>query len=317
MSERSIAETRRLVDRHALVNVELHLLPIEQVAKLGERFDQVVSTGVLHHLADPDAGLAALASVLGPGGALEAMVYAPYGRIGVAMLQEYCRLLDVQATGDDIGDLVDALRELPLHHPLGHLLRNTPDFADDGALADALLNPRERTYSVRDVMSWLDRAGLRFVRWIRQAPYLPSCGAMSELAHRDRIERLPLVEQYAAMELFRGTMARHSFIARRMHELVVDSGLEADWERDVPLRTTTSIAVTERVPTPWAAALLHQAHTERDLVLFVTDDQQRAFDAIDGRRTFAEAGIDPDFAERLWQHDLIVVDGSRVVEDPR
>ena len=170
VSERSLAETRRLVDHYGLTNVELHRLPIEQVERLGRQFDQVVSTGVLHHLADPDAGLTSLASVIGPRGALEAMVYAPYGRTGVAMMQEYCRLLGVEPTSSDVAELVDALRELPLHHPLSHLLRDTPDSADDDALADALLNPRERAYSVPDVMSWLERAGLRFGRWIRQAP---------------------------------------------------------------------------------------------------------------------------------------------------
>ncbi len=228
MSERSIDETRRLVDRHDLANVELHRLPIEQVARLGERFDHVVSTGVLHHLSDPDVGLAALASVIAPGGVLDAMVYAPYGRTGVYMLQEYCRLLGVQPTGDDIRELVDVLRELPLGHPLGHLLRNTPDFADDDALADALLNPRDQAYSVREVMGLLDRAGLRFGRWLRQAPYLASCGSMNLLAHRQRIEALPTAEQYAAMELFRGTMVRHSFIARPADDPIVDVRFDDD-----------------------------------------------------------------------------------------
>ncbi len=315
VSERSIRETRRLVDRHGLVNVELHRLPIEEAAELGERFDQIVCTGVLHHLADPDAGLAALASVLGPGAAIEAMVYAPYGRTGVAMLQDYCRILGVEPTSDEIGELVDALRELPLDHPLSHLLRNTPDFADDDALADALLNPRERAYTVREVMAWLDRAGLRFGRWVRQAPYLPACGSMSGLAHRGRLERLPRVEQYAAMELFRGTMVRHAFIARRADEPSDVTGADAGWLRWVPVRSTTSVVVTERVPPPWSAALLNRAHTDRDLVLFATDEERRGFEAIDGRQTCRELGLDRSFVERLWEHDLIVVGTSNAGDD--
>jgi len=312
VSERSIAETRRLVDHHGLTNVELRRLPIEEVAQLGETFDHVVSTGVLHHLADPGAGLAALGSVIAPGGALEAMVYAPFGRTGVYMLQDYCRLLGVQPTSDDIAKLVDALRELPLGHPLGHLLRNTPDFADDDALADALLNPRDQAYAVDELLALIDRSGLHFSRWIRQAPYLPSCGSMSELAHRQRIEQLPIADRYAAMELFRGTMVRHGFIARRVDDPIIDVRFDASWRRFVPMRTTTSIAVTERVPESWAAALLNRAHTDRDLVLFVTEEQRAVFEAIDGRRSCSELGADREFFERLWQHDLIVVDTSNV-----
>jgi SAM-dependent methyltransferase len=311
VSERSIAETRRLVDRYELANVDLHRMPIEEVVRLGERFDHVVSTGVLHHLADPDAGLAALTSVLAPGGALEAMVYAPYGRTGVYMLQEYCRLLGVQPTSGDVGDLVEVLRELPLGHPLGHLLRSTPDFADDDALADALLNPRDQAYAVPDVLGLIERARLRFSRWIRQAPYLPTCGSMHDLAHRRRIEMLPISEQYAAMELFRGTMVRHSFIAQRADEPSVEIRFDDEsWRRRVPVRTATSVVVTERVPAPWTAALLNRAHTDADLVLFADDERHRIFERIDGRRSFGELSDDVAFFERLWQHDLIVVDAS-------
>ncbi len=157
----------------------------------------------------------------------------------------------------------------------------------------------------------LDAAGLRFGRWTRQAPYLPQCGSMRELPHGRRIAALPVADQYAAMELYRGTMVRHSFTAQRADEPPVEIRFDDDaWQRLVPVRTTTSIAVTERVPQGVAAALLNQAHTDPDLVLFATDEQHRAFDLIDGRRSFGDIGDDVEFFERLWQHDLIVVDAS-------
>ena len=56
-------------------------------------FDYIDCCGVLHHLPDPADGLAALLSVLAPGGGLGLMVYAPHGRTGVYMLQDALRLL--------------------------------------------------------------------------------------------------------------------------------------------------------------------------------------------------------------------------------
>jgi SAM-dependent methyltransferase len=56
-------------------------------------FDYIDCCGVLHHLPDPAEGLAALASVLAPGGGIGLMVYAPHGRTGVYMLQDALRLL--------------------------------------------------------------------------------------------------------------------------------------------------------------------------------------------------------------------------------
>src|SRR5277367_4580613 len=102
-------------------------------------FDQIVCTGVLHHLADPDAGLAALRGVLKPDGAMHLMVYAPYGRTGIYMLQEFCRRVGIRATDEGIGDLIAALRALPPGHPLETQLREAPDFKQEAELADALL----------------------------------------------------------------------------------------------------------------------------------------------------------------------------------
>ncbi len=38
------------------------------------------------------------ASVLKPDGAMHLMVYAPYGRAGVYMLQDFCKRIGVRAT---------------------------------------------------------------------------------------------------------------------------------------------------------------------------------------------------------------------------
>ncbi len=311
VSATSIERTRRLAERHDLRNLELHHLPIEEVERLGRAFDQIVCTGVLHHLAEPEAGLLALRRVLAAGGALDAMVYARYGRTGVYMLQEYCRLLGVRPDPGEIDDLVASLRELPLGHPLSHLLRNIPDFADDDALADALLNPRDRAFSVPEVFALLDAAGLRFGRWTRQAPYLPQCGALTELPHGRRIAELPVSDQYAALELFRGIMVRHSFIASRGDEPATDLRFDDNSARTyVPVRTTTSIAVEDRLPDGVAAALLNRAHTFTDLVLFATPEQKQIWELIDGHRAIAEISDDVAFFERLWWHDLIVIDAS-------
>ena len=67
ISQPSLDHQQYLKDKHGLHNLELHLLPIEELPTLGRQFDLVVSTGVLHHMADPLAGLKALAGCLRPG----------------------------------------------------------------------------------------------------------------------------------------------------------------------------------------------------------------------------------------------------------
>jgi SAM-dependent methyltransferase len=315
VTDAGIAANRALADRHGSTNLELHQLAIEDIGDLDETFDQIVCTGVLHHLADPAAGLRALREVLAPAGAMQLMVYATYGRTGVSMIQEYCRRLGVGTDPSDIADLVATLRELPVGHPLGHLLRDTLDFHDDDALADALLNPRERTYSVPQLFDLVAGAGLRFGRWVRQAPYLPQCGSLSSVPHGRAIAGLEPEEQYAAVELFRGTMTRHSAILQRDDEPGPNRPVRFDddaWKSYVPIRPTMVIAVEERLPPAAAVAVLNQAHTDRDLVLFLDAEEKILFDAIDGRRTIAEISDGgATLFERLWWHDHVVIDASR------
>jgi SAM-dependent methyltransferase len=99
VSAKSLAFTQGLKRKYGLTNLEVRQLAVERAAELGQGFEHVICTGVLHHLPDPDAGLRALHDVLKPNGALNVMVYAPYGRAGVYMLQDYCRRLGV-GSGD-------------------------------------------------------------------------------------------------------------------------------------------------------------------------------------------------------------------------
>ena len=190
-------------------------MPIDRVGDLEMTFDEIVCTGVLHHLAKPEAALRALRDVLHQDGAMHLMVYAPYGRAGIYMLQEFCRRLGIQAGDEAIRDLVVALGALPAGHPLARLLREAPDFRQEAALADALLHPQDRAYSVPQLLDFIGGAGLTFSRWIRQAPYSPHCGVMARLPQASKIAALEPAQQFAAAELFRGTMMSHSVIVRR------------------------------------------------------------------------------------------------------
>jgi SAM-dependent methyltransferase len=321
-SETSVRYTEHLQRKYRLDNLQVRQLPIERARELESDFDQIVCTGVLHHLPDPDAGLAVLHDLLKPNGAMNLMVYAPYGRTGVYMLQEFARRVGIRATDVEISDLISALKALPSGHPLQHLLLEAPDFRNEAALADALLHPCDRPYSVPQLFEFLDRGGLRFGRWVRQAAYSPRCGVLAHLPQASRLQQLTEEEQYVASELFRGTMLRHSVIAYRndtscRHERIGFVG-EA-WANYVPIRMPDTVCVRERLPAGSVAVLISQSHTYRDIYLPVDVTEMRLLNAIDGERTirsiadkeFASSGEAPrldvirTFFERLWWHDQV------------
>src|SRR5215475_8492402 len=326
-SAMSVRSTEELKRKYNLDNLQVRQLPIERVNELETNFDQIICTGVLHHLADPDAGLRALRGVLKPDGAMHLMVYAPYGRAGIYMLQEFCRRIGIHTNDEEIRDLIAALTALPPGHPLENLLREAPDFRQEAALADALLNPQDRSYSVPQLFDFIEKAGLTFGRWLKQAPYTPHCGVVAQIPQASRLAQLSLAEQYAAVELFRGTMVRHSAVVYRNDspggvQLISFAG--DAWLRYIPLRMPNTICVQERLPPGAAGVLINQTHAYRDLILPIDSTEKRLFDGIDGScsiggivertlpssQTKSQLEMARTFFEKLWWCDQVVFDAS-------
>jgi SAM-dependent methyltransferase len=318
VSVTSLEHTERLKQKYNLTNLETRQVQIERVKELGQHFDHIICTGVLHHLAEPDAGLRALRSVLKPDGAMYLMVYAPYGRAGVYMLQDYCRRLGIGTSQEEIDDLVSVLKRLPPLHPLLASQGGSREFLNGDALADALLNPRDRSYSVPQLFEFIERSDLTFSRWYWQAPYLPQCGIIAHTPHAKRLAALPEREQYIEMELWRGLMANHSFVVHRNGDAKVHFD-EDRYLAYVPIRLPFTTCVQERLPPGAAGVLLNQTHLFNDLFLIIDPVEKQMLDAIDARRSIAEiveqvTDARPrarNFFEQLWRYDQVVFDTSQ------
>lgn len=212
VSEPSLDHERLLQDRYGLRNLDLHLLPIEEVASLGREFDLVISTGVLHHLADPQAGMDALASVLRPDGVLALMLYARNGRIGVDMLASVFADMGLRQDEASLVLVREALAALPAHHPLHSYLAIAPDLDFDAGLIDTFLHGRERSYTVQECLALVDRSGLVFQDWFLRSPYEPSAGENAFLA---AVAALPDRERWSVMERVNTQNGCHFFLACR------------------------------------------------------------------------------------------------------
>jgi SAM-dependent methyltransferase len=288
-------------------------------------FDYVNCSGVLHHLADPDAGLQALLSVLAPDGVLGLMVYASVGRIGVYQLQQVLRTLRGTAVSEGSGDAkrgaapgaaegaaarasddaaarvsaeIARARELLAHLPASNLFKRTESLHQDHKLGDAglydlLLHSTDRAYTVPELYAWLaDRHGLSlaFTDVGRgAAPY--DCawvlGPRRPALLQDLAAR-PLRERQAVAELLGGTLITHSLYATRGADRVARYG-DPDM---VPF------FCNEPVTGPELSAMIHRS-TVRPLVInhahtgfaFELEPGQYGkfvLKYVDGQRSFAE-----------------------------
>lgn len=213
---RKIAIAR--AEARGLTNLRFERGSLLDIAELGlGPFDYIDCCGVLHHLADPQAGLAALVSVLAEDGGLGLMVYGELGRTGVYHVQEMLRTIAPPGDDDD-GRVATAKRLVAELPPTAWLSRN--DLIDDhrsggdAGIYDLLLHARDRAYRVPEVVALAAAAGLRLTSFIAPYEYEPA-NFLKAPALLKRLDRLDWLQRAAFAELLTGNRSKHTFYAVR------------------------------------------------------------------------------------------------------
>ena len=207
---------RRIALRGLAESVRFVQSPLEAAPSLGiGPFDFIVTTGVLHHLASPEAGLAALRDVLKPDGGIGVMVYARYGREPVYEMQALMRHLAPRALpqAERLRVLRSTLAAMPRTHRALRGLMETPMFkreieASDAGAYDLLLHTQDRSYTVPEIYDWLAGAGMTLRAFSVPRRYEPAT-----YLRDPRAAALPAAERHAVAELLHGAMSKHQFYA--------------------------------------------------------------------------------------------------------
>ncbi len=236
MSQASIKLAQRRAEIRGLSNITWVHASLLDLPTLGlGKFDYINCSGVLHHLANPDAGLQALRSVLKEGdplacpperpGAIGLMVYATVGRTGVYQMQALMRMVNQTPEGpiDDaqgkIAQTRDLLAGLPASNwfKLGERLHHDHNIGDAG-IYDLLLHPQDRSYSVGELFDWLQTGNgmhLEFTDVQRgRSSYLPHMVLGSKPPDMTgALRKRPRRQQYEMAELMSGSIITHSLYA--------------------------------------------------------------------------------------------------------
>jgi SAM-dependent methyltransferase len=215
VSQPSLDHQQYLKDKHGLWNLDLRLLPIEELPSLGLEFDLVVSTGVLHHMADPLTGMKSVAACLRPDGVAGIMLYAKYGRLGVEVLETIFRDLDLRQDDASLRVVRETISLLPADHPVRSYLKTERNPQYDAVLVDTFLHGRARNYSVDDCLDLVASAGLAFQGWLLKAPYYAHDLVTSSTELYPAVGQLPEPKQWSVMERIHTLNACHFFMACR------------------------------------------------------------------------------------------------------
>jgi len=167
ISTASLAYAAERCAAAGIAGVDFRLLDLHRAAELGTAFDFITCSGVLHHLPDPEAGWAALAGALKPGGAMRVMVYSRIARLRVQAARTYIADLLGRPIDDDL--LRDVRRRLI--GKAAHLLAGSQDFYTLGGIHDLLLHRHEDPFDVPRIVRALDRLGLELLAFDLPTPF--------------------------------------------------------------------------------------------------------------------------------------------------
>ncbi len=313
LSEASLAHERYLQERHGLANLRLFRGDLRQVQEIGTTFDCIVCSGVLHHLADPDEGLRALAGVLAPDGAMTLMLYGATARTGVYMLQDALRRLQVPQTTDGVAFARRLVEQLPERHFARWYLAGAAELRHDAAFVDTFLHPQDRAYTVPQVLDFLERNGLAFGGWVDNAHYYPDAAlARYSPEVRSAVAALPAREQWAVVEMLTQNLGMHMLAARRADHCRPGAAPDLaspGWQGLVPHR----VPGLKRAPSPPAHA---PTYTRGSQGFELGPGQAALLDSIDGSRRIGELlalpalahvpadtreGLTREFLAQMWR----------------
>jgi len=186
-----ICQSRRLgVDNIAFAQADLL-----ELGGIDRRFDLVHSVGVLHHIADPLAGLRVLTGLLAPGGVMKLGFYSAIARRPIQAVRAFAAELGCGATPEGIRRLRQEILALPAEHPARAVV-TSPDFFTVSACRDLMMHVHERQTTLPWLEQALDGLGLSLLGFEFEDPAVhtlyrrrfPEDPAMTSLARWARLE---------------------------------------------------------------------------------------------------------------------------------
>ena len=162
LSRPSLAYGARMATELGVRTIDFRQGDILNLESLEGAFDVAVSTGVLHHMDDPAAGLASVVRTLRPGGVLRLGLYSERARAAVRAAQAEIRTRGLTPIPDDIRAFRQVVLDAPAASPLAPL-RTSDDFYSLSGCRDLVFHVQERAYDPSGIAALLSGAGLTLV----------------------------------------------------------------------------------------------------------------------------------------------------------
>ncbi len=159
LSSASLAYAQMKAEEYRL-NVDFVQGDILVSERLGQDFDVIECSGVLHHMKSPEAGLKALVARLRNGGLMKIALYSRQARTLVTELRKELAG-DIPESESDIRRVREALLQQNSDDWAG--IFQSPDFYNLSACRDLLFHAQEHVFDLQEIRRMIEHCGLDWV----------------------------------------------------------------------------------------------------------------------------------------------------------
>lgn len=164
LSRTSLAYGLMRAREHDVHSIRFLQGDILDVALIGQTFDSIRCSGVLHHMKEPLQGLLALKSVLKPSGTIRLFLYSAAARWGTLAAQEMRKARGIPATPEAIRAFRQEILALPDGHPAKTVSQGRDFFSFSGT-RDLLFHVQEHNYTIPMIAALIADSGLRLLEF--------------------------------------------------------------------------------------------------------------------------------------------------------
>ncbi|MDH5722709.1 MAG: methyltransferase domain-containing protein [Alphaproteobacteria bacterium] len=162
LSASSLAYAMRKTKERGIENITYGLGDILKFRDLGEQFDLIACTGVLHHMNDPMEGWQTLNDILKPGGFMRIALYSELARKSVVAARDLIKKQGFEPDLNGIHQCREMIRKLPDTDPIKPLMR-WMDFYACSTCRDLIFHAQEHRYTCPQIAQSLDHLNLDFM----------------------------------------------------------------------------------------------------------------------------------------------------------
>ena len=158
LSENSLKHEKKLIQENKIDNLKLFRDDFRSV-KFKNKFDYIISSGVIHHLDDPGTGLKYFNENLKDEGVIYIMVYGDKKSYATNQVKQLFKKLSLKQNKESINFVMNTINKLNNLHP-AKIFAETEikqDLSHPSGVVDFFLHKKENFFSIKELVKLLNK----------------------------------------------------------------------------------------------------------------------------------------------------------------